>query len=1657
MINLPHSSCRRLINSSFQFLFLMTLLHFQGKAQDPDPLNHFVTTWQTTGSNTDVTIPTNGTGYNYYVQWETGGTWEGPFTGDATHDYGAAESNTVRISGDFPMIYFGIADDNELIQSIDQWGDIEWTLFRYAFFDCSNLVCNALDEPDLTMVSDMSDMFRNCFAFNGNLSSWDVSNVTDMSFMFNNCTSFNGDISSWDVSNVANMSYMFNNCTSFNGDISSWDVSGVYHMSSMFYGASDFNQDISNWNTSNVSHIYGMFKDASAFNQNIGNWDLSNIVDMSTMLDNCGMDVNNYDNTLIGWANDNGGTQTIPTGINLGANNIEYCSGFAARSSLINNYNWTINGDEVNCDTDTQTFVTTWETSVANTTLTIPTAGSCYYYVMWSSGSNWSGPFTGNASHLYSNAGIHEIRICGYFPRIYFNNSGDKDLIRSIEQWGINNWTSMYRAFFGCSNLVYNALDKPDLSIVTDLSYMFAYCIAFNGNISSWDVSNVINMNGMFSHASSFNGDISTWDVLNVNNMSSMFSFASSFNGDLSTWDVSNVVDMGDMFNHASSFNGDISSWNVSNVTNMSQMFYSTSAFNQNLATWDISSVTAMSNMLSNSGIDPMNYDNTLIGWADDNGGTQSIPSGISLDAYGMTYCQGLDARSTLETTYGWQITGDALDCSDDVNHFVTTWETTIGNTQITIPTTGTGYNYYVFWGDVSGWAGPYTGNASHDYGMAGTWEVRISGDFHRIYFNNAGDKDLIQSIDQWGDIEWTSMEYAFYGCASMGYSATDNPDLSSVTSLAGMFGSCSVFNGDISNWYVSNINDMTGLFYNASSFNQDLSSWDVSSVQYMGGMFQEASSFNGNISNWDVSNLENGHSMFKQASSFNVDLSNWVVSKVEIMTSMFYEASSFNQSLGNWDISGLGDWYNSPLTGMLSYCGMSVSNYDNTLIGWADDNGGTETIPNGIGLGAYGLEYCNSLLARLKLNLDHNWFIDGDTESANCEADLTHFVMTLYTQGPENAVIPTTGGGYHFYVNWGDSNDWEGPFTSSPQHSYSSSGQWQVRIVGDFPRIYYYNSGYSGMVRSIDQWGDNNWTSMNGAFYDCDFMYLYNATDFPDLTSVSDLSFMFKNCVFFDGDINGWDVSNVTDMKSMFEDASSFNQDISDWDVSNVENMQGMFSSASAFNQSLGNWDISSITTMQFMLNNCGMNMENYDNTLIGWADDNFGTETIPSGITLGASNLEYCNGFMARDFLVDDQSWTINGDAINCNMDTRNFVTTWETSTDNTTITIPTNGTGYQYFVMWSPGTSWDGPYAWDASHEYPSPDTYEIRITGDFPAIYFNNSGDKDLITSIDQWGDNVWSGMDNAFYGCNYLTYSATDIPDLSSVTDLSAMFRDCPAFNGNLSSWDVGTVTDMNYMFHNASVFNQNLGTWDVSQVTDFSYLFNKASAFDQNLGTWDISSATDMTSMLDNSNLSTTNYDNTMIGWADDLGGTQTIPSGVTLGSLSLEYCNALAERYSLIYDHGWTIDDDVLGCPCKWVINTDDSGQGSLRFALGCSVPGNDLIRFSPALQNMVIELTSDPLAFAHDTELISSLADNITIDGSTIDHLFDIDLGRSVHIQGLSFNCGQSNSVSCFTNNGELELKDCHFTDSFSGPAAKGIQNNDDLKVEGEVKLLK
>ncbi|WP_422106263.1 BspA family leucine-rich repeat surface protein [Winogradskyella sp.] len=392
--------------------------------------------------------------------------------------------------------------------------------------------------------------------------------------------------------------------------------------------------------------------------------------------------------------------------------------GFSYMSQVFANLNASIyneNATSLPVNNITIPFITKWETTTNNESITVPTfSGETYNYTVdWGDGTIDTG-FTGNAIHTYAVAGTYTVSISGTFPRIYFTINNNSRKIIDITQWGDNPWTSMERAFLGCVNLNISATDAPDLSGVTDLSYMFYFTDAMNGAIGHWDVSTVTTMSHMFYYATAFNQDIGSWDVSAVTDMSYMFFRASVFNSDIGAWDVSAVTNMRNMFSGASvfnqdigswdvsavtnlklmfantlDFNQDIGSWNVSAVTDMSAMFTYAYAFNQDIGSWDVSSVEDMGGMFSytlafdqnigswdttsvldmdymfkEAALSTANYDALLLGWSTLDPGEVYIVQHRDFDAGNSQYCSGEAARQNLIDNYDWTIIDGGIDSS---------------------------------------------------------------------------------------------------------------------------------------------------------------------------------------------------------------------------------------------------------------------------------------------------------------------------------------------------------------------------------------------------------------------------------------------------------------------------------------------------------------------------------------------------------------------------------------------------------------------------------------------------------------------------------------------------------------------------------------------------------------------------------------------------------------------------------------------------------------------------------------------------------------------------------------------------------------------------------------------------------------------------------
>jgi len=941
-----------------------------------DPATAFTTTWTTNSAGETVTIPTSGateiTDFDAVIDWGDGNVE--PVSGDdpdPSHTYTNAGTYTVMIEGTFPYMKPDADGDLSQLTTIEQWGSIAWESMRNSFAWARNMTYNATDAPDLSGVTDMAGMFFEAEKFDGDLSSWNTAEVTDMSFLFFGATAFNGNISDWVTSKVSNMQSMFHGATTFDGDISNWDLSSLTNMNSMFFGASAFNQDLSGWNTSTVTNMFGVFAEAGSFNQDISGWTVSQVTDMGGMFLNASSfdqdlsswDISNvtrldndqfgflqgtsfsqfnYDLLLQGWAN----LENIPSDLSLNVGDTKYGVSGAYRQQLIDEKGWTITDGGVTV----RPFVTTWEVTTDNATVTIPVIGGADfsdYDVTIDWGDGTIEQITGDIptiAHTYGTvpqSQTAQIRITGIFPHMgvseLSSSTTPQEKLISIDQWGDIAWESMRFSFTGAKNMTIQATDQPDLSSVT-------------------------NMRGMFANAAAMNADLSAWDVSSVNDMALLFTSATTFNRDLRTWDVSSV-------------------------TNMAGMFFNAAAFDQNIGMWDIRDVNSLGStpseadfnipstfpIFSLSGLSSSNYDSLLIGWSQQTPLPTALNLSVDTDVQYSLKASG--ARQKLINA-GWTITDGGLNS----NPFITTWTTTTANETITIPTGGgaeiTDFDFIITWGD--GTVETITGDdpdPSHTYSEAGTYTVNIEGIFPHMKADVDGDLAQLTSIEAWGGIAWESMRNSFAWARNMTYNASDAPDLSDVTDMAGMFFAAEKFDGDLSSWNTTGVTDMSFMFNGATVFDGDISTWDVSAVTNMGEMFQNATSFDGDVTGWVTSSATNMFGMFAGASSFNQDISGWDVGNVTDFGAMFVNAASFNQDLSGWNIAKATRLNNGQF-GFLQGTSFSQPNYDKLLNGWASLTG----VPSGLALNVGTTKYSSdAVMARQALIDDKGWtIVDG-------------------------------------------------------------------------------------------------------------------------------------------------------------------------------------------------------------------------------------------------------------------------------------------------------------------------------------------------------------------------------------------------------------------------------------------------------------------------------------------------------------------------------------------------------------------------------------------------------------------------------------------------------------------------------------------------------
>ena len=463
------------------------------------------------------------------------------------------------------------------------------------------------------------------------------------------------------------------------------------------------------------------------------------------------------------------------------------------------------------------------------------------------------------------------------------------------------------------------------------------------------------------------------------------------------------------------------------------------------------------------------------------------------------------------------------------------------------------------------------------------------------------------------------------------------------------------------------------------------------------------------------------------------------------------------------------------------------------------------------------------------------------------------------------------------------------------------------------------------------------------------------------NVSSLNDLSSVFKNITGFNQDISAWDVSNVTTMESMFEGASSFNQDISSWDVSSVTDMEEMFDgasaynnggagltwgsdtgsvrsmhemfkSASSFNQNISAWDVSSVRDMKEMFKSASA--YNNGGAALAWSDT--GSVTTMQNMFTSASAFN-------------------NGDSGN----NSNAAMTWDTSSVTNMNSMFNSAIKFNQDI-----SSWNVSSVTNMSYMFSA-------------AAIFNNGG-------------------------------VALDWVDLNDLVYAHFMFSSANSFNQSVSTWQLGSVQTMNNMFAGNTSFNKDISDWDVSTVTTFYWMFSGAafnnggvaldwttfagssvsmlgmfrsySVFNQDISSWNVTGVNNFSGFLGASyQFSQANYDLLLVAW-DALNLTDNL--SIDFANTKYTGCSAAATaRASIISNDNWTINDGgATACPAPTL-----SSSAPADNATAVAVDANIVLTFDQAVDresgNVTIKKTSDDSTI----EAIAVTDSKITGTGTT------------------------------------------------------------------------
>lgn len=158
-------------------------------------------------------------------------------------------------------------------------------------------------------------------------------------------------------------------------------------------------------------------------------------------------------------------------------------------------------------------------------------------------------------------------------------------------------------------------------------------------------------------------------------------------------------------------------------------------------------------------------------------------------------------------------------------------------------------------------------------------------------------------------------------------------------------------------------------------------------------------------------------------------------------------------------------------------------------------------------------------------------------------------------------------------------------------------------------------------------------------------------------------------------------------------------------------------------------------------------------------------------------------------------------------------------------------------------------------DKTHTYTTTETVTAEVSIIVGSFKSDNTGlFITALVNLKEWGDNEFRGLN--FYGCSNMVITATDVPNLSKLSNLLNLFINCTSLTvvPNINLWEVGHITNFNSAFRSCTQLTMDLSDWDMSSVTGGGMyrMFYNAQSFNSDLSGWVISGITNLEQTFEN-------------------------------------------------------------------------------------------------------------------------------------------------------------------------------------------------------------